>query len=45
MTNHVRRELERAHEEHAAAAPAPAKKRRLRDWFKRAWLRRTSTHR
>jgi hypothetical protein len=45
--NEVRRELERAHEAHTAAeAEQPlAKKRRLRDLFKRAWLRRTSTSR
>ena len=46
MTNHVRREIERAHEAHAAEqAEQPAKKRSLREWFKRAWLRRTSTSR
>jgi hypothetical protein len=44
--NEVRRELERAHEAHtAAAAEAEPKKRRLRDWFRRAWLRRTSSSR
>jgi hypothetical protein len=44
--NNVRRELERAHETHVAAqAESPQKKRRIRGWFKRAWLRHTSTSR
>jgi hypothetical protein len=46
MTNEVRREMERAHEAHTGAqGEQPKKKRRIRDWFKREWLRRTSTHR
>jgi hypothetical protein len=45
--NEVRRELERAHEEHRAiqADQPPAKKKRVRRWFKDAALRRTSTKR
>ena len=44
--NEIRRELERAHEAHTAAQPEqPQKKRRVRDWFRRQWTRRTSTSR
>ena len=44
--NEVRRELERAHAEHVAAhGEPPAKKRRVREWFRRQWLRRTSSSR
>ena len=42
--NEIRRELERAHEAHTAAQPEP-KRRRVRDWFRRQWTRRTSTSR
>jgi hypothetical protein len=45
--NNVRRELERAQEEHRAAQAEqpPAKKKRVRGWLKDAALRRTSTKR
>jgi hypothetical protein len=42
--NKVREELERAHAEHVAAHGEP-KKRRIRDWFRRQWMRHTSTSR
>jgi hypothetical protein len=44
--NNVRDELQRAHEAHTAAQGEPAtKKRTVREWFRRAWLRRTSSSR
>ncbi len=43
--NKVREELERAHEAHTAAHGEPQKKKRIRDWFRRQWLRRTSSSR
>jgi hypothetical protein len=44
--NHIRREMERLHEEHVAAqGEQKPKKWSIREWFRRQWLRRTSSSR